>query len=127
MMKPFAEEIGVSLDEYYKIKATANICFISIDEIDACSKDDKEKYIRSLIRESAGDTLTMMKLKELKLAIMRSIEHLPGKEKLVLSLYYVDELTMKEIGAMLELTESRVSQIHSQAIFHLRAGCEKKA
>ena len=121
-----AKELDVSLDEYYKIKATANICFISIDEIDACSKDDKEKYVRSLIKESIHDPLTMTKLKELRLAITRAIEQLPENEKLVLSLYYVDELTMKEIGKVLELTESRVSQIHSQAIIHLRSKLRKE-
>ena len=101
MNETVAKELDVSLDEYYKIKATANICFISIDEIDACSKDDKEKYVRSLIKESIHDPLTMTKLKELRLAITRAIEQLPENEKLVLSLYYVDELTMKEIGKVI--------------------------
>jgi RNA polymerase sigma factor for flagellar operon FliA len=50
----------------------------------------------------------------------KAIEQLPEKEKLVLSLYYFDELNMKETGKVLNVTESRVSQIHSQAVIHLR-------
>jgi RNA polymerase sigma factor FliA len=121
-----ASELGVSLDEYYQIRATANICFISIDEIDACSKEEKEKYVRSLVKESVADALTMTKLKELRSAVVRAIEKLPEKEKLVLSLYYVEELNMKEIGKVMELTESRVSQIHSQAIIHMRSRLRKE-
>jgi RNA polymerase sigma factor for flagellar operon FliA len=49
-----------------------------------------------------------------------AIEALPEKEKLVLSLYYYEELTMKEIGCVLNLTESRVCQLHSQAVLRLR-------
>ena len=49
-----------------------------------------------------------------------AIEALPEKERLVVSLYYVEELTMKEIGAVIGVNESRVSQIHSKAISRLR-------
>ena len=65
-------------------------------------------------------------MKELKNALARAIEALPEKEKLVISLYYLDELTMKETGEVLGITESRVSQIHSQAIIHLRAKLRKQ-
>jgi RNA polymerase sigma factor for flagellar operon FliA len=57
--------------------------------------------------------------------LARAIEQLPEKERLVISLYYLDELTMKETGKVLGITESRVSQIHSQAILHLRAKLRK--
>ncbi|MCX7047585.1 MAG: sigma-70 family RNA polymerase sigma factor, partial [Candidatus Sumerlaeota bacterium] len=49
------------------------------------------------------------------------IDALPDKEKMVVSLYYHEELTMKEIGAVLDITESRVSQIHTKAILRLRS------
>ena len=54
-----------------------------------------------------------------------SIDMLPEKERLVISLYYYDELTMKEIGQVLEITESRVSQIHTKAILRLRGRLKK--
>jgi RNA polymerase sigma factor for flagellar operon FliA len=60
-------------------------------------------------------------MKEIKSTIAKNIDLLPEKERLVVSLYYSDELTMKEIGQVLNITESRVSQIHAQAIIHLRS------
>jgi len=59
-------------------------------------------------------------LNELKDTIANAIEDLPEKERQVISLYYYDELTMKEIGRVLDLTESRVSQIHTKAVLRLR-------
>ena len=58
---------------------------------------------------------------EFKGQLKHSIEALPQKEKLVVSLYYYDEMTMKEIGKILNLTESRVCQMHTQAILRLRS------
>jgi RNA polymerase sigma factor for flagellar operon FliA len=66
------------------------------------------------------DALAMANLNELKQAMATAIDQLPEKEKMVLSLYYFDELNMKETGQVLNITESRVSQIHSQAIVRLR-------
>jgi RNA polymerase sigma factor for flagellar operon FliA len=69
---------------------------------------------------NADDALSLTTMKEIKATIAKNIDLLPEKEKLVVSLYYSDELTMKEIGRVLNITESRVSQIHAQAIIHLR-------
>ena len=63
------------------------------------------------------DDLTKKEMKEI---ISEAIACLPKKEQLVLSLYYYDELTLKEIAKVLDLTESRISQIHSKAIISLR-------
>ena len=57
----------------------------------------------------------------LRECVAEAIDSLPYQEKVVISLYYYEELTMKEIGKVLEITESRVSQIHTKAMFHLRA------
>ena len=62
----------------------------------------------------------MTKLKELKIALGNAIEQLKPKEKMVVALYYYEELTMKEIGKTLGITESRVSQIHSKVVIKLR-------
>ena len=62
-----------------------------------------------------------MRLLELKDIIAKAIDTLPEKERLMISLYYYEELTMKEIGEVLGITESRVSQIHSKAVFKLRS------
>lgn len=63
---------------------------------------------------------TMFEAKELKLILKEAIEKLSEKEKMVVSLYYFDELTYKEIANVLEVSESRISQIHSKAIISLK-------
>jgi RNA polymerase sigma factor for flagellar operon FliA len=57
--------------------------------------------------------------------LARAVDRLPEREKLVLSLYYEQELNLKEIGAVLDVSESRVCQIHGQALIHLRAFVDK--
>jgi RNA polymerase sigma factor for flagellar operon FliA len=75
--------------------------------------------------DGKGDALAVTEFRQLRDALARAIEQLPEKEKLVLSLYYYEELNMKETGAVLNITESRVSQIHSQAILRLRSRLRK--
>jgi RNA polymerase sigma factor for flagellar operon FliA len=58
---------------------------------------------------------------QLQEIMVRGIEALPDKEKLLISLYYYEELTMKEIGQIMGYTESRISQLHTQAMMRLRA------
>jgi RNA polymerase sigma factor FliA len=88
------------------------------------------------LRASDGETLNLLDLvstddtqgpaqlvqaRRLKALIAEAIDDLPYQEKVVISLYYYEELTMKEIGKVLDITESRVSQIHTKSIFHLRS------
>jgi len=63
----------------------------------------------------------MIEREEIRRVIIQAIQELPDKEKKVLVLYYYEELTLKEIGQVLEVTESRVSQLHTKAILRLRA------
>ncbi|MGD2016110.1 MAG: FliA/WhiG family RNA polymerase sigma factor [Desulfobacterales bacterium] len=120
-----AQEMGVDIDQVHRTKQLSSISFISFEELGFSSKDEKEKLINYLV-DSEEDALTLTRLKELKGAVARAIEQLPEKERLVISLYYLDELTMKETGKVLNVTESRVSQIHSQAILRLRAKLKKE-
>jgi len=120
-----AQELGVDIDQVHRTKQLSSISFISFEELGFSSKDEKEKLINYLV-DSEEDALALTRLKELKGAVARAIEQLPEKERLVISLYYLDELTMKETGKVLNVTESRVSQIHSQAILRLRAKLKKE-
>ncbi|UCE55870.1 MAG: FliA/WhiG family RNA polymerase sigma factor [Desulfobacterales bacterium] len=120
-----AEELGVDIEQIYRTKQLSNISFISLEELGYSSKDEKEKLINFLVNNNE-DALTLTRLKELKNALAKAIEELPEKERLVISLYYLDDLTMKETGEVLGITESRVSQIHSQAVIHLRAKLRKQ-
>ena len=120
-----AQELGVDLEQVYRTKQMSSISFISLEELGVSSRDEKEKLLSYLVNND-DDALSMTKLKELKEAMAQAIKQLPEKERLVVSLYYLDELTMKETGKVLGITESRVSQIHSQAILHLRAKLRKQ-
>jgi RNA polymerase sigma factor for flagellar operon FliA len=120
-----ARELGVDLEQVYRTKQMSSISFISLEELGISSRDEKEKLLSYLINNE-DDALSMTKLKELKEAMAQAIKQLPEKERLVISLYYLDELTMKETGKVLGITESRVSQIHSQAILHLRTKLRKQ-
>lgn len=120
-----AAAMNIDLEELYQIKQASSISFISFEELGYSSVRDKEKLVNSLVR-SDEDSLSRTSLKELQSALAEAIEELPEKEKLVLSLYYTEELTMKETGEVLGVTESRVSQLHTQAIIRLRSKLRKR-
>ena len=120
-----AQELGVDVEQVYRTKQMSSISFISLEELGVSSRDEKEKLLSYLV-DNDDDALSLTKLKELKEALAQAIKQLPEKERLVISLYYIDELTMKETGKVLGITESRVSQIHSQAVLHLRAKLRKQ-
>jgi RNA polymerase sigma factor for flagellar operon FliA len=120
-----AQELGVDVEQVYRTKQMSSISFISLEELGVSSRDEKEKLLSYLVNND-DDALSLTKLKELKEALAQAIKQLPEKERLVISLYYMEELTMKEAGKVLGITESRVSQIHSQAVLHLRAKLRKQ-
>ncbi len=121
-----ANEIGVPLEEVQEIKKLSSISFVSFEEMGIQSEEEKRSVVDALLNNGADDALTLTRVKEVKSAVADAIEQLPEKEKIVISLYYVDELTMKEAGKVLSITESRISQIHSQAVIHLRSHLRKR-
>ena len=78
----------------------------------------------TLLVDDAPGPLQIAEAQDLKMHIAEAIEQLPLREKVVISLYYYEELTMQEIGKVLELTLSRISQLHTKAILHLRAALQ---
>ena len=114
-----ATVLQVDLDQLDTIKKLSTISFISFEEMGYSDANDKGRLLK-FVTEDDMDALAMANLNELKQAMATAIDQLPEKEKMVLSLYYFDELNMKETGQVLNITESRVSQIHSQAIVRLR-------
>jgi RNA polymerase sigma factor for flagellar operon FliA len=112
-----AQELGVDIDTYHKMLARARgIGRLSLEEI---MPDGSTPPFAQQASEgpSAFDEL---KIKETKEVIAQALLALSKKEQLVISLYYYDELTLKEIAEVLDLTESRICQIHSKAIIRLR-------
>ncbi len=115
-----AAHLGISLDEYYKLLDDARcVSLISTEDL---PPDYLEKYSREDIFEgiNEGNPLNMLVDMEFREKLKEAIDQLPPKEKLVLSLYYYEELTMKEAGKVMDLTESRVCQLHAQAVMRLR-------
>ena len=119
------KEMGVSFEQFHKIKQMSNISIISLEEMGYSSDKKRNSLSEMFINNKDEDALNQTGIKEVKVAIAKIIEELPEKEKLVISLYYMDELTMKEAGKVLGITESRVSQLHSKAITRLRAKLRK--
>lgn len=120
-----AEEMSISNDELDKIKRLSCISFISFEELGLCDSNDKSKLMKYLA-DDGEDALSHASCQELKHVLACAIDGLPEKDKMVLSLYYFEDLTMKEIGKILDISESRVSQIHSRALVHLRRKLRKK-
>jgi RNA polymerase sigma factor FliA len=80
-----------------------------------------EEILNLLFEEEKNGPFQVLSYKEMKRVLAEAIDNLPSNEKLVISLYYYDELTLKEIGEVLDLTESRICQIHTKAVLRLRA------
>ena len=71
--------------------------------------------------EKQADPLDMLEEQDLMAGLVTALKDLPEREQLVLSLYYTEELTFKEIGKVLDITESRVCQLHARALISLKA------
>ncbi len=112
-----AEEVGINLDSYHKMIVRAQgTALLSFDEF---MPDGFNTRFANKISDDPSP-LNELKIKELKNIISKALGKISKKEQLVMSLYYYDELTLKEIAKVLGLTESRICQIHSKAILKLR-------
>ena len=118
-----AKEMDMSLDQFYRtIDETKSVPVFSLEDLGIAKESgEQQSLLDCLAGKADADPQTQIRLIELKEIIAKAIDTLPEKERLMVSLYYYEELTMKEIGAVLDITESRVSQIHSKAVLHLRA------
>ncbi|MDT8428980.1 MAG: RNA polymerase sigma factor FliA [Pseudomonadales bacterium] len=112
-----AEEMGIDIDSYYAILQDASGSrLFSFDDI----TDGDDALMHSAVGALSGPAEGMQN-EAFREQLAAAIDELPEREKLVLSLYYDEELNLKEIGEVLGVSESRVSQIHSQAALRLRA------
>jgi RNA polymerase sigma factor for flagellar operon FliA len=116
-----AEHLGISLEDYYKLLDEARC--VSLISTENLPPDYLERYSRDDIMEeiSKGNPLNSLVKMEVKDKLKKAIDQLPEKERLVLSLYYYEEMTMKEAGRVMDLTESRVCQLHAQAVLRLKS------
>lgn len=114
-----AQEMGVTVEEYYDItQDTASTRLFSLDE---AYEEGEIRLQHGEGAEAFGGPSQNVHADAMKRALANAIKSLPEREKMVLSLYYEQEMNLKEIGLVLEVSESRISQIHSQATARLRA------
>lgn len=118
-----AEALGLSLEQFYQLlDETKSVSLLDIDAVRRNFSELTEDELCEILQdESLRDPFISVHFGELRQALMKALEALPDKEKLLISLYYYEELTMKEIGIIMGYTESRISQLHTQAIYHLAA------
>lgn len=117
MASDIASEMGVSLDEYHDLlRDTSSVRLFSLEQIgeneqeavDVGGGDDRYAPLENVLAD------------DFQHALADNIKNLPEREKLVMALYYDSGLNLKEIGEVMEVSESRVCQIHSQAIVRLK-------
>ena len=115
---------GITVEELNKTLQEVNMStMISLEDY------LEQNYETGFDAVNEGDDLIPEKrieVLEIKDILAESINKLPEKEKMVVSLYYFEELTLKEISAIMKVSESRISQLHTKAILRMRAKLERQ-
>lgn len=115
------DELQLSMDEFHDLVNKAkSISLLNIDDSASFNKGDKKLLVGLLEKSKDSNPVNMVNYRRAQDIIKQGIKSLPEKQRLVLSLYYYEDLNLKEIGMVLDVTESRVSQLHTQAIMKLR-------
>ena len=120
-----ARELGLSLEEYHEW--LVEIRGLNLGSLENASGDDDSRDLLKFVSDNEEEWPSLLlERSELQRLLGESISRMPGVEKTVLSFYYYEELTLREISKILKLHESRISQIKSQAILRLRSSMEKR-
>ncbi|MBN1687238.1 MAG: RNA polymerase sigma factor WhiG [Spirochaetales bacterium] len=121
--REIAREMAMSTSEFQKLMLKiSGTSILSLNDVWYTGEDnDKVSIVESIESPQSLNPDTIVEKDEIKRVIIDAISELPDKEKKVLVLYYYEDLTLKEIGKVLEVTESRISQLHTKAIMRLRA------
>jgi RNA polymerase sigma factor for flagellar operon FliA len=114
-----AEGLGVSIEEYHKLVQDAASC--RVFSFDQMGSSEDESSPADHARDEGPGPLDDIEEAGFRGALSAAINGLPERERLVLSLYYDDDMNLREIGEVLEVSESRVCQIHGQALVRVRA------
>jgi len=119
--RELAGSMGLTVDKLQQALFDSSASTISINRmVDADGSDRSSQVMPDLADEHALDPLDYTERMELSKALAGAIGQLSAREQQVLSLYYVEELNLREIGAVLEVSESRICQLHTKAILRLR-------
>jgi RNA polymerase sigma factor for flagellar operon FliA len=121
-----AKEMKISLAEYQELLNDGSGHQLVYYE-DFHDKEDNDHFLDRHHVDEAGDPLQALMNSGFRAAVIEAIEALPEREKILMGLYYEQEMNLKEIGAVMGVSESRVSQLHSQAVARMRARLREKA
>ncbi len=116
-----AAELGMALDDYQsllgKVRGTQ---LVYLEDIGGGDGDDGDDYLERHVADSGADPFALLRDQRMRFALVEAIKALPEREQYVMGMYYEHDMNLKEIAAVLSVTESRVCQLHSQAIARLR-------
>ncbi len=115
-----AEYMQVDIAEVYQGLQDSSRVIVSLDSVFDSTGDEETSLYDRLADENQPLPDENLDEKELHAAVVTALKALPERDQLILSLYYFEELTLKEIGAVLEVSESRISQLHGRAVLSLR-------
>lgn len=116
-----ARELEMSLKEYHEFLAKARpIPLVSLDSYGKKDDDDSQDILEAQEDPDMQDPFSVFSSEEMQEGLAEAIKTLPEQEQLILSLYYMEEMNLKEIGEILGISESRVSQIRTKVIVKLR-------
>ena len=117
-----AHEMDVPVERYRQMLVEAGVSVLSLDApLSTFALEDEAMTLGELLEDMhTPDPAEQTERNELQLALSESLDRLPERERLLLALYYHEELTMKEISRVMAVSESRVCQLHAQAIMRLR-------
>ena len=115
-----AAAMDLPLEEYQSLLGKVRGTQLFYLEDLSPGQDEDESFLDRHVADADSDPMAMLRDHRLREALVQAIESLPEREKYVMGMYYEHDMNLKEIAAVLEVTESRVCQLHSQAIARLR-------
>jgi RNA polymerase sigma factor for flagellar operon FliA len=116
-----AEELGMTLTDYQTLLGKVRGTQLVYLEDMARGHEDDDSFLDRHVGDSEADPVNMLRDHRLREALVAAIKNLPEREQYIMSMYYEQDMNLKEIATVLDVTESRICQLHSQSIARLRA------